>query len=170
MNKFKNKKSIINNSYISISILGKSYRLNITYTNYDIIKMVNKNNEIYLFLPNEYKGKDNMEIVNSCIRDLYDEIAKKEIENSMELARHILNFAPEDYLIKRINEGFYKTSKKVIIVSPDIVQYSRETINVTILQAFCKTKYKVNTNMYKELLTYALKSYEEYNNKIEKVS
>lgn len=170
MSKLRNKKSVTNNSYISISILGKAYRLNITYTNYDIIKIVKKNNQIYLFLPNEYKDKDNMEIINTSIRDLYDEIAKKEIENSMELIRHILNFAPEDYLIKRFNEGFCKTIKKLIIVSPDIVQYSRETINVTILQAFCKTKYKVNSNMYKKFLNSALKSYEEYNNKIEKVS
>ena len=132
--------------------------------------MVKKNNEIYLFLPNEYKDKDNMEIINISIRNLYDEIAKKEIENAMELARHILGFAPEDYLIKRLNDCFCKTNKNIILVSPDIVQYSRETINVTILQAFCKIKYRANSNEYIELIKYAMDKYENYNTKIEKVS
>ena len=45
------------------------------------------------------------------------EIAKKEIENAMELARHILGFAPEDYLIKRLNDSFCKTNKNIILVS-----------------------------------------------------
>ena len=170
MSKLKNSKTMFNNSYISVSILGKSYRLNISYTNYDIIKMIKKNNEIYLFLPNEYKDKDNMEIINISIRNLYDEIAKKEIENAMELARHILGFAPEDYLIKRLNDSFCKTNKNIILVSPDIVQYSRETINVTILQSFCKIKYRANSKEYIELIKYAMDKYENYNTKIEKVS
>ena len=95
---------------------------------------------------------------------------KTEIENSMELVRHMLGFAPEDYLIKRINDNFCKTNKNIIVINPDIVQYSREVINQTLIQAFCKIKYRVNSNAYKELLNYAINKYENQIQRLYKVS
>lgn len=165
-----NRKSNLNNSYLAVSILGKSLKLNINYINGFDIKLIEKNCELHLYLPKKYKNKDNIDIINLAIRNLYDKVAEIEVENAMELARHIVNFAPEDYLIKRINDGFYKSNKNLIIINPDIVQYSRETINTTVIQAFCKAKYRSNSNSYKELLQMSMKKYENYFNDDVKVS
>ena len=94
-------------------------------------------------------------------------LANTELEYSLELARYIFKFAPEDYKIERLNDVFYKTIKnKVLIINPDIMQYSRDIINTTILQAFCKMKYKVNSKAYKEALENAMNKYEKYRKQI----
>ena len=108
---------------------------------------------------------DNMNIINLAIQKLYNEIANTEIEYAMEVARHILKFAPEDYSIKRLNNEFYKCSKNQIVINPDIVKYNRDIINTTVLQAFCRIKYRVNSNQYKALLSSAMNEYEIYKKK-----
>ena len=84
------------------------------------------------------------------------------MEYSLELARHIFKFAPDDYKIQRLKDSYYKCSKKVLTVNPDIYQYNQEIIDTTILQAFCKMQYKQNSNAYKNALEFALNSYEKY--------
>lgn len=160
-------KQTLNKSYLSISVLGKSLKLNIKYIkNNTGIELIKKDLEIDLLLPIKYKNLNNMEIINSAIMKLYSKIAYTEIENSLELARHIFKFAPEDYKIEKLNGVFYKIQKnKVIVISPDIMQFNQNIINTTILQAFCKMKYKPNSKAYKEALENALNQYEKYKKK-----
>lgn len=158
--KFKNQS--INESYLTVSVLGKSLKLNVKYTNNSSIDLDKKQNEIDLFLPKIYKNSENIDIINLAIKKLYSQIASTQIEYSMEIARHILKFAPEDYKIERLNNSFYKCKNGIIIINPDIVQYSEEIINTTILQAFCKSKYKTNSAIYKKTLQNGLFKYEEY--------
>ena len=166
MNKLSLKKLENNKSYLTVSVLGNSLKLNIKYTSTSSIELNKKETEIDLFLPKKYKNIDNIDIINIAIRKLYNTIAEIEIEYAMDMARHILKFSPEDYSIKRLDNEFYKCSKKKIIINPDIVKYSREIIHTTILQAFCKIKYKQNSNAYKELLNTAINRYDTYvNNK-----
>ena len=42
------------------------------------------------------------------IKKLYDEVAVKNLEYSLELARHIFKFAPDDYKIQRLKDSYYK--------------------------------------------------------------
>ena len=158
--KFKN--SIIPKTYLTVSVLGNSLKLNIKYLNISSIQLDKTNTEINLFLPQKYKNMDNMNLINLAIQKLYSEIAKTEIEYSLEIARHILKFAPEDYSIKRLDNDFYKCSKNLLIINPDIVKFNREIINTTIIQAFCKLKYKKNTEKYKKLFADAMNKYEIY--------
>ena len=158
--KFKNSSKAT--SYLTVSVLGKSLKLNIKYINISNIELNKKENEIDLLIPKSYKKIENIQIINLAIRKLYNQIASTEIEYAMEIARHILKFAPEDYKIERINDSFCKCKNKVIIVNPDIVQYSKEVINTTIIQAFCKIKFKQNSAKYKESLSYAMEKYKEY--------
>jgi len=160
--------SIFNKSYLTISVLGHNLKLNIKYLNTSSsVELVTKNNEIDLFLPTKYKNKDNMDIINSAIGKLYVKLANTELEYSLELARHILKFAPEDYKIQRLNNVFYKIIKnKVLIINPDIMQYNKDIINTTILQAFCKMKYKVNSKAYKEALENVMNKYEKHRKQI----
>ena len=161
--KFKN--NLNSKNYLAVSILGNSLKLTIKYLNIPKIELNKTSTEINLLLPKKYKNMDNMDIINLAIQKLYDKIAQTEIEYAMEIARHILKFAPEDYSIKRLENDYYKCSKNKIIVNPDIVRYSREIINTTIIQAFCKIKYRSNSLAYKNLLNEAMNKYEIYKNK-----
>ena len=154
------KKPSINQTYLAISVLGKNLKLNIKYTKKDFIELTQKENEIDLILPIFYKNKDKTKIINISIEKLYNKIAETEIEYSMEIARHILGFAPEDYSIKIIKDNYYKCIKKQIIINPYIIRFNKEIINTTIIEAFCKIKYKPNSNSYKNLLNSAINNYE----------
>lgn len=154
----------IQKSYLTISILGTIYKLNIKYTISKSIELIKKENEFILLLPKEYKNADNIEIINHAINKLYFELAEEELEYSLELARLVTKFAPEDYKIENLKNDYYKINKKVLTISPDIIQFNREIINSTFIQAFCKMQFKPNTNAYKNALKSALTKYERYKN------
>lgn len=165
MGVLKFRKTVSNKNYLTVSVLGQSLKLNIKYTNTPSAMLNKKETEIDLFLPKSYKNVENIDVINLAIQKLYNTIAETEIEYAMEIARHILKFAPEDYSIKRLNNEYYKCSKKQIIINPDIVRFNREIINTTILQAFCKIKHRPNSIAYKELMAKAMNEYEIYKNK-----
>lgn len=163
MSILKFEKKSISNTYLTISLLGINYKLNIKYTTSNSVELIKKDGTFDLLLPKKCKNTDNIDIVNQAIQKLYSEIAPKELEDSLELVRHILKFAPEDYKIQRTENCFYKILKtKVLVINPDIIQYSKEIINTTLIQAFCKTYFKQNTKQYKETLKTALENYEHY--------
>lgn len=164
MNILNFKKTFISKNYLGISLLGKSYKLNIKYTTSNNISLNKKDIEFFLILPKKYKNCEKLEeIIAQAIQKLYLEIAPKEIEDSLELARYILKFAPEDYKIEKLSTGFYKsTKKKFLVINPDIIKYSKEIINTTMIQEFCKMMYGAKTKKYKENLAKALKDYEKY--------
>lgn len=165
MSILKFRKTVNNQTYLTVSVLGNSLKLNVRYINTNTVELDKKDYEIDLYLPKSYKNLDNIDTINMAIQKLYSTIAETEIEYAMEVARHILKFAPEDYSIKRLNNEFYKCSKGKLIVNPDIVKFNREIINTTIIQAFCKIKYRPNSMTYKELLNNAMNRYEIYSTK-----
>ena len=167
-------KKTINKTYLTISVLGKSLNLDIKYRNNSIVELDKQEKNIILHLPKRYKTMDNVNIINIAIEKMYDEIAQTELENAMEKIRLILGFAPEDYKVERMNEDFCKVKNKIIIINPDIVKYNRKIIETTLLQAFCKAKYKMNSKMYNQALNNGMAKYEKFkyqliiNKKIEK--
>lgn len=151
----------LNKSYKIISILGKAYKVNFKYSNISDIELNQNNTDIELVLPKKYKNVDNTNIINITIEKLYTKIANTKIESIMEMARYILGFSPEDYIITKLEDTFYKCTKdKVLIISPDIFQYNKDIISTTILQAFCKIKYNTNSKIYKKSLHEAIQKYE----------
>lgn len=150
-----------NQTYLAVSVLGSSLKLNIKYTNTFTVELNKKETEIDLFLPKLYKKSKNInDVINLAVKRLYDKIADEQIEYSMEIARHILKFAPEDYEFKRLTNCFCRCRSKKIIINPEIVKYSKEIIDTTIIQAFCKIKYKPNSVAYKTALKNAMEKYE----------
>lgn len=153
--------SLFNKNYLSISILGKLFKLNIKYSNTTSVELIKKNLSIDIFVPKKFKNSDNSKIISLAIFKLYNDLAKKEIEYSLELARHILNFAPNDYEFQNLKNAYYKYGKnKTLIINPELIRYSRDVINTTIIQSFCKLKYK--SNSYNDGLQKALCDYETY--------
>ena len=163
MNIINFRKTYIAKPYMVISLLGKSYKLITKYTSSNNINLTKKDSEFILSLPKRYKNLNNQDIISQATEKLYTEFAPKEIEDSLELARHILKFAPDDYKIEKLENSFYKSIKrKILIISPDIIQYSKEIINTTMIQEFCKMKHNQNSNIYKQVLKNALTEYENY--------
>ena len=121
-------KTVKSKSYLAISLLGSSYKLNIKYVKSSSIDLVQNDSEFCLFLPAKYKNVDNMEIINSAIKKLYDEFYKKEysFKHTAYEAREgkeILFFSPNltlpdipdwdplNFKLRRRNQGniiFYK--------------------------------------------------------------
>ena len=158
-------------TYLTVSVLGKSLNLNINYKKINVPELDLVEKDVNIYLPMRYKESGTVDIVSMAIQKMYDEIAQIEIANSMEKIRVILGFAPEDYKIVRMNNNFIKNNKnKTITINPDIVKYNRKIIETTLVQAFCKTKFKENSKDYKELLKYSIEKYENYQYKILKIS
>ena len=158
-------------TYLTVSVLGKSLNLNIYYKKINVPELDLGEKDVNIYLPMRYKESGTVDIVSMAIQKMYDEIAQIEIANSMEKIRVILGFAPEDYKIVRMNDSFIKNNKnKTININPDIVKYNRKIIETTLVQAFCKTKFKENSKDYKELLKYSIEKYENYQYKILKIS
>lgn len=152
----------IQKSYLTISILGTIYKLNIKYINSNSIELTKKDLSFELTMPKKYRNNDNIEIINHAIAKLYNEIAEIELEECLELARFVTKFAPEDYKIENLKNNYFKISKKVLTISPDIIQYNKEIINSSLIKAFCKMQFKSNTNAYKKALQDAMLNYENY--------
>lgn len=161
MNILENHKNFVNRTYLTISVLGKNLNLGVKYRNNPIIELDKQEQNINLYLPKKYRTMDNVNIINMAIEKMYDEIAETEIENSMEKIRVILGFAPEDYKIERMKESFCKVKNKVLVINPDIVKYNKKIIETTLLQAFCKSQYKVNSKAYKQALEAGIEKYEK---------
>lgn len=158
-------------TYLAVSVLGKSLNLNINYKKIKVPELDMNDNEVNLFLPMRYKESGTVDIVSEAIKKMYDEIANIEIANSMEKIRVMLGFAPEDYELRRMKESFIKNNRnKTIIINPDITKYSKKIIETSLIQAFCKTRYKENSKEYKNLLQKSIEKYENFEHRIAKVS
>ena len=158
------KRTFIHKTYFTVSILGKAYKLNINYAKRENVKIERLENEINIILPNIYKNSNNEEIINMCVQKIYDEVAGREVENAMEFARYVFGFAPEDYKIKRINDGYYKYSNKILTINPDIAAFSREVIYTSLIKEFCNTKYRKGSKNYEKAIEKGIREYEIYKN------
>ena len=156
-------KIIANKINERVEIYGKNYNLKIIYKNIKIIELNIENNNIIISFPNKYKKIDKKNILKIVIEKMYLKIAKNEIENVMETKRLMLGYAPEDYEIKNIKNGLAKCTKdKKIIINPQIVKYSKKTIESIILQEYCKLKYRPNSKNFIEMLKHYMPNYETY--------
>ncbi len=158
-------------TYLTVSVLGKSLNLNINYKKIKVPELDMNDNEVNLFLPMRYKEAGTVDIVSEAIKKMYDEIADIEIANSMEKIRVMLGFAPEDYELKRMKESFIKNNRnRTITINPDIAKYSKKIIETSLIQAFCKTRFKENSKDYQNLLKRSIEKYENFEYRIVKVS
>lgn len=153
-------KSKLYKTYLTVAILGKAFKLNVEYKRISEIKLDVSENKLNLFLPLNRKNLNNDSIINTAIKQLYEKLAEEKIEYYMESVRYLLGFSPDDYRIARLDNMIYRCVGKNIIINPDIIQYSEGVIYTTIIQAFCKAKYRFNTSNYKTAIASAMKKYE----------
>lgn len=147
----------------NIKVLGEDYKLVVEYKNVKIPELKIENKEIQIKLPHIYKKMQNPDAIEVIINKMYEKIAEKEIERAMEKTRILLEIAPEDYEIKRMeNRNTLALCKdKKITVNPYIVMYSRDIIDYIILHEFCHLKYKNHTKSFYNMLKTYMPNYEE---------
>lgn len=137
-----------------VKLLGEDCKVIINYKNLKKPTLEVEGKNIKISLPNKYKKLNRDEILIKLIEKLYDIIANKEIEIIMEKVRKMLGFAPENYIIKRIENKVADciTDESVIVINPDIVKYDRETIEYILIHEFCHLKYKTHSKKFAEII------------------
>lgn len=151
----------------TVKILGEDCRVIVNYKNLKRPKLTVEGKNIKVYLPNKYKNTDRDEILRLLIEKMYDVIAKKEIEDAMERTRIMLGIAPEDYKIIRMKNTLAKClDNRTIVVNPDIMQYSKETIDYVILHEFCHLKYKTHAKGFYEMIKNYMPDYIKYEEEI----
>ena len=148
----------------NVKLLGDNCKVIINYKNLKKPTLTVEGKDIKICLPNKYKKLNRDEILIKLIEKLYDLVAEKEIEMSMERVRKLVGFAPEDYQIKRIQNkmGDCIKEEELIIINPDIVKYDRETIDYIVLHQFCHLKYKTHSKKFVEMIANIMPNYSEY--------
>ena len=145
----------------TVKVLGKDYDLEVQYKMIKTPSLSFEDSKIQVVIPNQFKKMENAEIVSILMNKMYEKIAEKEIENSMEKTRLLLEIAPEDYEIKRMENVLAKCKEGKITINPDIVMYSRDIIDYIILHEFCHLKYKNHTKSFYNMLKTYMPNYEE---------
>ena len=145
----------------TVKVLGKDYDLEVLYKMIKKPSLSFENDKIQVVLPNQFKKMENQEIVTILMNKMYEKIAQKEIEDVMEKTRILLDFAPEDYEIKRMENRIAKCIDKKITINPDIVMYSKDIIEYVVLHEFCHLKYKNHTKSFYNMLKTYMPNYEE---------
>lgn len=144
-----------------IKVLGINYNLFFEYRNVDVADLIFSGNKINVILPNKFKNMENSKIVNILMEKMYKQIAEKEIERAMEKTRILLNIAPEDYKIEKMDKSIAKCENSIITINPDIATYSKETIDYIVLHEFCHLKYKNHTKSFYNMLKTYMPNYEK---------
>ncbi len=147
-----------------VPVLGVDYRVKIIYKNIKIAELNVENKTIKISLPNKYKRGDSKYILDIAIDKMYEQIAKVEIENIMEKMRIMLGFAPEDFEIKKIKNSLGKCENQKITINPEVMKYSRDTIEYIVLHEYCHLKYKNHCKGFYEILSKYQPDYEKYEN------
>ena len=145
----------------TVKVLGNDYDLEVQYKMIKTPSLSFENDKIQVVLPNQFKKMEKEEIVSILMNKMYEKIAEKEIENAMEKTRLLLDIAPEDYEIKRMENRVAKCIEGKITINPDIVMYSKDIIEYIVLHEFCHLKYKNHTKSFYNMLKTYMPNYEE---------
>lgn len=163
----KNTKEYIRNEIVKI--FGEDCKVKINYKNLRKPTLSVEGKNIKIYLPNKYKKLNREQILEKLIEKLYDVIAKKELETIMEKIRIKVGFAPEDYIIKRLdNKLAMCTDEKILVINPDIVRLYKDEIEYILLHQFCHLKFKTHSKKFYELISKYNKNFEEYEKRLKK--
>ncbi len=155
------------NEYIRneiLKIFGEDCKVKINYKNLKKPILTVEGRNIKISLPNKYKKLNRDQILLKLVEKLYDVIANKELESIMEKVRKNLGFAPEDYVIKRLDNKLADCTfeDELIIINPDIVKYDKETIEYILIHEFCHLKYKTHCEKFNKMIKENIKNYNKY--------
>ena len=163
-----------NNKYLystttkeKIRIFGKDYALVIAFGLISNPTLNLKNDVVEICFPKSYQKYKIDSLVLLIIKKMYKTIAEKELDFFMEMARHTLGFAPDNYTIVDLNRPLATViDKSEILFSSNIVKYDKKTIEYIVFHEFCHLKYRNHTKKFYELLEKYYPNYRYYANKL----
>ena len=169
LNKIKEYEEEKNQIYIRneiVKILGEDCKVIINYKNLKKPTLTLEGRNLTICLPNKYKKiTDRDEILQKLIEKLYEKIAAEEIEAIMEKIRRILKIVPEDYKIEKLQSNTmakFNFDENTIIISPEIVKYSKEEIEFIIFHQFCHLKYRTHCQKFHKMIKKYIPEYKKY--------
>ena len=149
------------------SILGNTYFVNVYYLKIGSPKLCLEEDSINVYIPYQYKNRNNQEMLNTILLKMYTKISQKEIESAMEKARHILGVAPEDYsIVPMAALATCDKDKKSMMFNPYIVMYTRDVIEYIVFHEYCHLFYKNHTKKFYDLLRKYIPNYDEIERKL----
>lgn len=172
LNKIKNCERKINNKTYknSTNILGKEYLINIKFENIKRPELNLNKEEIYINFPLQYKKKNIDNMVKIALNKMYSTISETKIEEIMEKTRIKLGFAPEEYVIKKINNKLATCiNMNKIIINPEIIKYKQEIIEYIIMHEFCHLKYKTHAKGFQRIIENNFLNLKKIQKELEKI-
>lgn len=168
LNKLKEYEETIPNIQ-SVKIFGRNYDVKVFYKNIKTPELnLEDNSEIKIILPNKYRKIGNEQILKISIEKMYEQIANNEIESIMEKARIMLGFAPEEYVVAKMENTLGKCiDAKTIIINPELMQYKREVIEYVVAHQFCHLKYKTHGKRFYDIIEKHIPNYKKYEKEVE---
>ena len=146
-----------------ITILGQKFELKVAFKNIAAPELNCEKQEVKIVLPIKYQNKDIRKVLNVILNKMYEQIAKKEVEEIMEKIRSKLRFAPEDYKIEFIKNTMAKcNNSREIVINPYIMRYDIATVEYMILHEYCHLKYKTHSKGFWELIRKAMPQFERF--------
>ena len=154
----------------TVKVLGRSYVVEVQYKMGKTPSLSFVQNRIQVMLPYALKKVEITELISTLMDKMYEKIAEKEVERAMEKTRLLLEIAPEDYEIKKIEGSIAKCKEGKITINPAIVMYEREIIDYIVLHEFCHLKYRNHTKSFYQMLRTYMPNYEEKAKKLNKIA
>ncbi len=145
----------------TVRVLGRSYTVEVQYKMVKAPSLSFKTNIIQVVLPNQFKKLEIEEVKTMLMNKMYEKLAEKEIERAMEKTRLLLELAPENYQLKRMEGRLANCKEGTITINPNIVMYERDIIDYIVLHEFCHLKYKNHTKSFYKMLETYIPNYEE---------
>lgn len=128
-----------------------------------------RNNEVSIFLPITYKGRDNSKAIITIVNKFYQTLAEKEVEEVMEKNRiRFKGLAPNDYRVEKIDSalGRFLEDTKEMIINPDIIKFDREILEYVVLHEYCHLRYKTHAKSFYKIIEKYIPNYKNIETKI----
>lgn len=150
-------------------ILGKCYNLNIYYQEINNAVLNVENGKIVIILPLSYSEEDNSEQISKMIDKMYNMIAEREVEASMEKYRKLVGLAPEEYRIRKIKTAWGScSSNKKITINQRLMMYSRHAVDYVVLHEICHLKYMNHSKKFWEMVEKYMPDYKDAEKELKK--
>lgn len=151
-----------------VKIFGKNYDVKVEYKNIKAPELnLGENYKIQIKLPNKYRKIGNEQILKISIEKMYEQIANNEIESIMEKTRKMLNIAPEEYNIEKMEGCLGKCANEKITINPELMQYKIEIIEYIVAHQFCHLKYKTHGVRFYQMLEKFIPEYRKYEKELQ---
>lgn len=151
------------------NILGKEYNININFKNIKRPELNLNNEEIFINFPLQYKKRNIENILEIVLRKMYTTISENKIEEIMEKTRIKLGFAPEEYIIKKIDNKLATClNMNKIVINPEIMKYEQRIIEYIVMHEFCHLKYKTHSKGFEKIMKENIFQYDKFKKEIEK--